>query len=143
RRLAQAGHFGEPRWGCRDHFCKRTKFFEQLLGQRLDVTARQRAKENELEQFIVGDRLSARLAKSRPQPLAVAVIVRDRRGRGGLFLVAAVRHDCPRLPDWQHPAARLNMTGIYLCWQLLIRCRHGARTAFSAIASASTTEGDG
>ena len=46
------------------------------LGERLDVAPRQRAKQNELEQLVVGQRLRPGLAKPFAQPFAMAVIVR-------------------------------------------------------------------
>src|SRR5262249_40582157 len=69
-----------PRLRRRDHFGKRAEFREQRLGERLDVAARQRAKQQQLRQLIVRQSLGSGIAETAAQ--ASAMPVKMRRGVG-------------------------------------------------------------
>ena len=49
---------------------------QQLLGERLGVAARNGAGKEKLEQLVIGQRIGAGLHEARPQPLAMAEIMR-------------------------------------------------------------------
>ena len=61
-----------------DYFCERTELRDQVLGQRFDVPLRDGTEQHQLKQFVVADRLGAGLTKPRPQPPAVAMVMRRR-----------------------------------------------------------------
>ena len=74
--FAQAFDFGEPFARRREGLGEGAECGEQLLGERLQIAPRQGAEQHELEQFVVGHRLAARVAETLAQSLAVAMIVR-------------------------------------------------------------------
>ncbi len=61
-------------------FGERAELIDQRFGQRLDVAARQAAKQQHLQQFIVVERIRPGKTETLAQPLAMAEIMR----RGGL-----------------------------------------------------------
>src|SRR6185312_7470711 len=63
-------------WWRRHHFGEGTEFGDQLLGQRLDVALRNGTKQNKFQKLIVADGIRPSFAETRPQPLAVAVVMR-------------------------------------------------------------------
>src|SRR5262249_14842099 len=65
-----------------DHLGKRAERGEQLLCQRFHVALRYGAKQDELEHFVIADRLAAGREKPLPQALAVAVVMRRLVGGG-------------------------------------------------------------
>ena len=81
---ADAGHFLEQGGRRSEHLRERTEARQKRLGQRLGVGAGNAAIEHELQQFVVGQRRCARVAKPVPQPFAVPEIVRLVLGRARL-----------------------------------------------------------
>src|SRR5215467_1270104 len=90
--VAEPVDLGKTRPWRRDHFAERAEFRDQRLGQRLDVPAGLRAKQNEFEEFVIGDRIAAGLAETLAQALPMAVIMR-RLCHAGLAPAAIFRHD--------------------------------------------------
>ena len=70
--LAQAADLLKPPDGCRDHLGQGAEFFEQLLCQRLHVAPRYGAKQDQLEHFVIVQRIAAGLQESFAQALAMA-----------------------------------------------------------------------
>ena len=58
-----------------EHAADGAEAIHQTLGQRLGVASGYRAKQQELEQLVLGQAVRARLVEALAQPLAVAVIV--------------------------------------------------------------------
>src|SRR5688572_33305389 len=83
RRLAELADLPQSLGRRRDDLDERAECLQQLLRQRLDVTLRDRAKENQLEHLVVGERRRAALAEARAQALAVAEIMRRGLGEAG------------------------------------------------------------
>src|SRR5262245_36215369 len=75
----------------RDHFGEGAELRQQLLCQRLDVLPRYGAKQDQLEHFVIVERITAGLEESLPQAGAMAVEMRSRLGglRGFRAFVAA------------------------------------------------------
>jgi hypothetical protein len=78
RRLAEPLDLGEARTRRRDRLRERAEAGDQLLGERLDVAARQRPEQHQFHELVIGDGVAAGVVEPRPQPLAMAVIVRRR-----------------------------------------------------------------
>ena len=76
RRLAQAVDLAQPLGPRGNDFGEGAEAREQRLGERLDVAARDGAKQHQFEQFVIGQRLGAGLAEAVAQPLAMAEIMR-------------------------------------------------------------------
>ena len=68
--------FLEPGGRRGDHFGEGAEFLQQHLGERLDVAAGNGAKQQQFEQFIIGQSLGAALQESLAQPFAVAGVER-------------------------------------------------------------------
>src|SRR5262249_5561726 len=75
-RAAKPLYFGEPRLRRRDHFGEGAELCQQGLGERLDIAARQRAKQEQLQQFIIGQSLGAGLAEAAAQAFGMTMIMR-------------------------------------------------------------------
>src|SRR5262249_51896313 len=73
--LAQALDLFEPLARRRDHLGERAELRNELLGERLHVALRDGAKQDQLEELVVADRLAAGGEEALPQPRAMAVIV--------------------------------------------------------------------
>ena len=73
------------------HPRQRAEAFEQRLGDRLGVAARNQAKQQQLEQLVVGERVGAGLVEAFTQAVAMAVHVlsRDFAGRFQFAVVEA------------------------------------------------------
>src|SRR5262245_57274408 len=82
RGFSQSVDFLEPLDGRRDDLGERTKFFEQLLCERLHVAPGYGAKQDQLEHFVIVQRVAAALHESFAQATAMAVVMRN--GVGGL-----------------------------------------------------------
>src|SRR5262249_10504115 len=80
--------FGEPRLRRCNYLGKGAEFRQQRLGERLDVAARQRAKQPQLQQLIVRQSVGADFAEAAAQAFAMTVIVR--RGVGKLAITFAL-----------------------------------------------------
>ena len=63
-RVAHPRDLGETLRRGGHHFRERAEVGEQRLGERLDVSARERTEENELQELIVGKRVGAGLAEA-------------------------------------------------------------------------------
>src|SRR5262249_23045229 len=74
--LSQTIDLLEPFQWRRDHLGKGAERGEQLLCQRFHVALRDGAKQNELEHFVIADRLAAGRENPLPQALAMAVVMR-------------------------------------------------------------------
>jgi hypothetical protein len=72
-RLTDAGDFHQPLRARRQHLGEGAKAGDQDLGQRLDVAPRHGAKQHQLQQLVIGDRVRARLAQALTQTVAMAV----------------------------------------------------------------------
>ena len=59
-----------------EHLGEGAEAAQQLLGDRLDVAARDRAEQHELQQLVIGQRVAADLGEAGAQAVAVAVVVR-------------------------------------------------------------------
>ena len=66
----------------------------RVLRQRLDVAARDRAEQHQLEQFVVGERLRASVPEALAQPLAMAVVMRLRSPRASPVCLAGIPAPC-------------------------------------------------
>jgi hypothetical protein len=60
----------------RDHFREGAERGEQVLRERLHVALRDGAEQDQLEHFVIADRLAAGREKSLPQAAAMAVVMR-------------------------------------------------------------------
>ena len=76
RRIADAFDFPKPRGRRRYHLGEGTEPGKQRLGQRFDVDPRLCVAKHELEDFIVLERVGARLEQALAQALAMAMIMR-------------------------------------------------------------------
>src|SRR5258708_33744604 len=78
--VAQALDRFQPFDRCRHDLGKRAELLDQVLGERLEVAARDGAKEHELEQLVNRQGIAAALEEARAQPLAMPEKVRGRLG---------------------------------------------------------------
>jgi hypothetical protein len=62
--------------GAADHFGERAEARDQVFGQRLDIALGNGAEQDQFEELVVAERVGARLEETRPQALAMAVVVR-------------------------------------------------------------------
>jgi hypothetical protein len=84
--VAQALHLAQTRFRSGNHFGEGAEFGEQRLGQKLHVAAGQRAEQQELQEFVVAERIGAGFAEPRAQTLAMAVVMRVGFGEAGRIL---------------------------------------------------------
>src|SRR5690606_16404691 len=75
-RLANAGNLLEQVLRCPEDLRQRAEPFQQRLGGRLGVGARNGTEENEFEQFVIGERVAAGGREPLAQALAMAVKMR-------------------------------------------------------------------
>ncbi len=78
--LLDAGDLHQPLRVRAEHRPEGTEPGDQRLGERLGVAAGDRAEEQQFKQFVIGQRLWARIHEAGAQPVAVAGM-----GRGGFF----------------------------------------------------------
>jgi hypothetical protein len=96
----------------RDDFDEGAEAFDQLLGERLHVTLRDAAKQDQFEQLVIADRADAGLQQSLPQPLAMAVEMgRAFRKLCRRFRLVAASHE-RHPPPGRAAAPRCRMPGL-------------------------------
>jgi len=75
-RLPDPLDFHQPLARRRDDLGERAEFLKQILGERFDVAHGYRAKQDQLEHLVIGERVRPRFEKAGPQSVAMAVEVR-------------------------------------------------------------------
>src|SRR5437764_707493 len=81
--LAQALDRFQPFDRRRDHLGERAELLEELLGERLEVDARDGAEQHQLDELVIRQRIAAALEETLAQALAMPVKVRGRLGQPG------------------------------------------------------------
>jgi hypothetical protein len=97
--IAEPVYLGKTRPWRRNHLAERPESRDERLRQRLDIPARQRAKQHKLEKLIVRDRVAGRLAKTIAQALPMAMIVPRRFCDARLATVTIFPHGPHPLPS--------------------------------------------
>src|SRR5262249_29026890 len=118
--LSQTVDLVEPFHRRRDHLGEGAEHREQVLCERLHVALRDGAKQDELEHFVIADRLASGREKSLTQPSAMAVVMRRLVGGGCRGFVAVDHRTIIHAASLVTQCPQTKMTALYL----VLQCRH-------------------
>jgi hypothetical protein len=118
--LAQTVDLVEPFRRRRDHLGEGAERGEQVLRERLHVALRDGAEQDQLQHFVIADRLASGREKSLPQPSAMAVVMRRLVGGRCRRFVAAGHRTIIRAASFVTRRPQTKMTALYP----VLQCRH-------------------